>query len=63
MEGRSKALVVPLEGKQSLLGLLDRGEVIGSQSLALKDREVDLDLIEPAGVDGAKDGHEIGYAA
>ena len=36
------------------------GEVVGRQNLPLHDREVDLDLVEPACVDGQMDQDELG---
>jgi len=44
-------LVEPFEVEEALLELIDIGEVIGIKDLALDDREVDLNLIEPARVD------------
>ena len=35
-------------------------EVVGGKDLPLKNREVDLDLIEPACMNGTVDGNEIG---
>ena len=35
------------------------GEVVGVQDLALHDREVDLDLVQPGGVDGQVDQREV----
>jgi len=52
--------VVVLKEQNSLLQLLERGEVVGCQSLSLQDGEVDFDLIKPAGVDGCLDNHEVG---
>jgi hypothetical protein len=34
-------------------------ETIGSQELALNDREVDLDLVEPTGVNRRMDHHDV----
>jgi hypothetical protein len=39
------------------------GEVVGVEQLALDDRVVDLDLVEPAGVYGQVDEDEIAPAA
>jgi hypothetical protein len=46
-------LVVALEGTQALLERREVGEVVGLQDLALDDREVDLGLVQPAGVGSA----------
>jgi len=40
-----------LEGKQALLQVIERAEVVGREDLALNDGEVDLDLVEPTGMD------------
>jgi len=47
---------MPLEGKEALLDRFQGREVVGCQNFPLKDREVDLDLVEPAGVDGTMKG-------
>jgi len=59
VDGRSHALVVLLEAQQSVLDLRDAAEVIGSEGLALNDGEVDLDLIEPAGVNRSVDEYQV----
>jgi hypothetical protein len=43
---------VAFEGKQSLFQLGKVGKVSGSEGLALNDRQVDLNLVEPGRVDG-----------
>jgi len=40
----------PFEGGQALADLVELGEVVGSDDLALHDGEVDLGLVEPARV-------------
>ena len=59
LEGLGDGLVVLLEAKQTVLDISERGEVVWGQRFALDDREVDLDLVEPTGVDRAVDQHEI----
>ena len=59
LEGLGDSLVVLLEAKQAFLDISERGEVVWGQSFPLDDGEVDLDLVEPAGVDWAVDEHEI----
>ena len=59
LEGRGDGLIVVLETKQAILDISERGEVIGGEGLALHDGEVDLDLVEPTGVDRAVDEDEI----
>src|SRR5262249_62003705 len=44
-------LVALLKAQQTLLDLDERNEVVGGKDLTLDDREVDLDLVEPARVD------------
>jgi hypothetical protein len=63
LEGLGKSAVVVLEGEKAFPQLLERGEVVGRQSLSLKDREVDFHLIEPTGVDGGWDHDDIGPLA
>ena len=60
IEGRSHALVVLLEAQQSILDLREAGEVVGGECLALDDGEVDLDLVEPTGVNRAMNGDQVG---
>src|SRR2546422_10905265 len=43
-------LIVMLKGKQTFLDLGQRREIIGDKDLALDDREVNLDLIQPTGM-------------
>src|SRR5574337_1849428 len=57
-EGPGDALVVLLEAQQSHLDLREGREVVGREHLALHDREVDFDLVEPTGMDRAVYGHE-----
>ena len=42
-----------LESKQALLELSQRIEVVERENFSLNDRQVDLNLVEPAGMDGA----------
>src|SRR5436190_14027253 len=51
--------VVFLEAKKPLTDRTERTEVIRREDLALDDGEIDLNLIEPAGVDGGVDEHEL----
>lgn len=60
LERFGDALVVVLEPEQALLDLLKGAKVIGCERFTLDDREIDFDLIEPAGMNGAVYGHEIG---
>jgi hypothetical protein len=60
LKGSGSLLVVVLEGEQTLLEFGEGGEVIGSEDLALNDGEIDLDLIEPAGMDRGVDEHDRG---
>ena len=50
LEGASGGAVVVLETQQAIFDCSQRLEVIGREHLALNDREVHLDLVEPAGV-------------
>ena len=60
VEGRGDMLVMVLKAAEPIRDILQRREVIGRERLTLDDGEVDLDLVEPAGVDWAMDEHEIG---
>src|SRR5438552_3085665 len=51
--------VVFLETKEPLADGAERGKVIRREDLALDDGEIDLDLIEPACVDGGVDEDEL----
>ena len=51
VEGRRRPLVMGLKGKQALFEFLQRGEVVWRENLSLNDREIDFDLIKPAGVE------------
>ena len=52
-------LVTVLEAQQPLGDLGQVGEVVGGQNLALHDREVDLDLVEPGSMDRQVDQREV----
>ena len=55
---RSDLLVVGLKAEQAILDFGERGEIVGGEHLALDDGEVDLDLVEPAGMDGGVHRHD-----
>jgi len=55
VERPSRLFVAVLELQQLLLQISERCEVVRREELALDDREVDLDLVEPAGVHGSMD--------
>src|SRR4030095_12955696 len=56
-------LVAALEADQPPLDLNEIQEVVGGQDLALHDREVDLDLVQPGGMDWQVDQGEVGPCA
>src|SRR5713101_3353286 len=60
LERGRRSFVVILEAEQAVLDLGQRGEVVRRQDLALDDREIDLDLVEPAGMDRRVDEDEAG---
>jgi len=60
LEWRSDFLIVLLEAEESSFDVRKGTEVVGCESLAFDDGEVDFDLIEPAGVDWSVHGDEIG---
>jgi hypothetical protein len=59
-ERRGDGLVISLETKQPILNFFERGEVVRCEHLSLDNGEVDLNLIEPTGMDRAVDGHDFG---
>ena len=48
-----------LEPKESVFDLVERREVVRGEHLALDDGEIDLDLVEPAGMNGAMNGNYV----
>ena len=58
LEGLSHGFIVGLKREQALFDGGQRGEVVGCKYLALDNGEVDLDLIEPAGMDGTVHGNQ-----
>src|SRR6267143_1741221 len=59
LEGFGDGLVVTRECQQALRQLLQGREIVGRQDLALEDREIDFDLIEPTGVNGPVNEHQV----
>jgi hypothetical protein len=59
-EGGGDVLIVALEAQEPVCDILQRGEVVGDEGFTLDDREIDLDLVEPAGVDWGVDQHQVG---
>ena len=53
MEGTGSRLPVILKIEEALSQSVEIGKVIGREHLALNNREVNLDLIEPAGINGS----------
>ena len=49
-----------LESEQTLLEFGQRREIIRRQDLSLHDREIDLDLVEPTGMDRSVDEDRVG---
>ena len=62
-KGRATSWVMGLEAEDPGFGRLEGGTVVGRPGLSLEDGEVDLDLVEPAGVDGQVDQAQVGPAA
>jgi len=50
---------VALEGQETLFEIGQRGEIVRRENFSLNDREIDLDLIEPTGMDGSVDEDHI----
>ena len=53
-------LVMPLEGQEALADRSQGWKVVGGQNLPLQDGKVDLDLIEPTGMDGTVNRDDAG---
>src|SRR5205809_345172 len=51
LEGLGCVDVTVLKAAQAIVDGRERWEVVGREDFALADREVDLDLVQPAGVD------------
>src|SRR5215211_3458084 len=49
-EGSGRLLLTLLEGEEAFGQSVEVGQVVGAHNLALDHREVDLDLIEPGGI-------------
>ena len=63
LEGLGGLLIALLEPQQLCSKCGEVGKVVGREHLALDDREVDLDLVEPTGVDRSVDEDEVGPSA
>lgn len=63
LERLGDGFVMTLKGQQAFLHSGQRRKIVWRECLALDNREVDLDLIEPTGVDGAVAEHQIRVAA
>src|SRR5260221_14180235 len=63
LERGGDLLVVGLKGQQRGFCLGEAAEVARGEDFALDDREVDLDLVEPGGVDGEVDQAQGGPLA
>ena len=59
LECGGDALVVLLETEETVLDFLKRAEVVWRKGLAFDDGEVDLNLVEPAGMDRSMHRDEI----
>jgi hypothetical protein len=60
LERLGGGLVVILEAEEAVLESGERVEVVWCEGLSLHDGEVNLDLVEPAGVDGCVDHDQVG---
>ena len=58
LERLGHGLIVSLKREQTLFDRGQRREVVGGKDLALDDGEVDFDLVEPAGMNGAMDRNQ-----
>ncbi len=60
LEGGGSPLIVDLESEEALFEFGQRREVIRREYFSLHDREVNLDLVEPTGVDRGVDEDRVG---
>jgi hypothetical protein len=60
LERGRDAFVIALEPQQPLLDVGERAEIGRCQCFALKNGEVDFDLVEPTGVKGTVNGDDVG---
>src|SRR5438552_9846245 len=60
LEELGRVDVTVLKAAQAILDGRERWEVVGREDFALDDREVDLDLVQPTGVDGRVHEHNLG---
>jgi hypothetical protein len=60
LEGLGDGLIVILESQDLMCWVLRRSEVVRFQDFASQDGEVDLDLVQPAGMDGQMDQEKLG---
>ena len=58
-KGTGSPRIVGLERQQTLFEFGQRREIIGREDLALDNRKVDLNLVEPTGVDGSVDENGV----
>lgn len=58
-EGFGENFGASLEGEDVGGELVERSDVWRREDFTLEDREIDLDLIQPAGVDGKIYGHQV----
>jgi len=60
LERRSRLLVMALESQEALFEFDQRGEVVWCEDFSLNDGEIDLNLIEPTGVNRCVDKDCVG---
>jgi hypothetical protein len=58
-EGFGRLFVAQLEFKECRFEFIERNEIAGGEQFALDDREVDFDLVEPAGVNRGVDEYQV----
>jgi hypothetical protein len=63
LKRRSSFLIPPLKGQQALFQFAEGTEVIGCEYLPLDNREVNFNLIEPAGMDRGVYEKQVGPLA
>jgi hypothetical protein len=60
LDQRGGPFIVALESEEALFEFSQRREIVGCENLPLNDGEIDLDWVEPTGMDRGVDEDGIG---
>ena len=59
LEGLGNLFIVFLKAEDSFRQVGQGNEVVGSKYFSLEDGEIDFDLVQPTGMDGEMDDHDL----